>query len=46
MICQLFAKMSSVPKMVCLTFIAIGAGAGGYLIILVFLSFFGINLMD
>jgi hypothetical protein len=32
--------------MVCLTFTAIFAGAGGYFVSLVFLSLFGINLMD
>jgi hypothetical protein len=41
-----FARMPSIPKMICLTFTAIVAGAGGYFVILIFLSFFGINLMD
>lgn len=41
-----FARMASIPKMVCVTFAAIFAAMGGYFVIDAFLSLFGINMMD
>jgi hypothetical protein len=41
-----FTSMSSVSKMICLTFTAMMAGVGGYFISILFLGMLGINVMD